>query len=146
MPITLVKLRSLKGKKFKGINIRAHTIFQPVTDRTPGNRRASESAKSTIKATQAATSSSVKRMLVAILALRPNEMNAMSEKVIRLGSRSMHRARILAVQAVTAAQRKSEIMPHSQPAYFMPMGRLRRPTPIKTLDECCQQATSMAKA
>lgn len=97
MPIMLVKLNSLNGKKFSGTIITAHMIFHPVTDRKPGNRRSSESAKRTIRATQAASSSSVKRMLVAMRALRPNEMKARSEKVIKLGSKSMHFANSFAV-------------------------------------------------
>jgi hypothetical protein len=131
--MTLVKLSSRNGRKFRGIRMMEQNTFQPVTERKPGNRRSSDSAKSTISATHAASSSSVNKTLVAIRAFRPNEMKARSEKVMRLGSRSMHLARSLAVQAVTAAHRKSATMPQSQPAYLKPMGRLSKPTPIKTL-------------
>lgn len=46
----------------------------------------------------------------------------------------MHFASSLAVYEVTAAAAKRMTMPHSQPAYFMPIGRLKRPTPIRTLE------------
>lgn len=93
----LVKLNNLNGKKFNGTMMTAQMIFHPVTDRKPGNSRSRESAKRTMRATQAASSSSVKRILVAMRAFRPNEMKARSEKVIRLGSKSMHFANNFAV-------------------------------------------------
>lgn len=97
MPIMLVKLNSLRGKKFSGTMITAQIIFHPVTDRKPGNSKSRESAKRTMRATQAASSSSVKRRLVAMRAFRPYEMKARSEKVIKLGSKSMHFANSFAV-------------------------------------------------
>jgi hypothetical protein len=133
IPIILVKLNSLKGKKFRGISNRAQTTFHSVTDMAAGKRRLSESANSTIRATQAANSSSVKRMLVASLARGPNETKARSEKVMMAASSSMHLAKSLAVYAVMAADRNRVIEPQIQPAYLMPMGRLSRPTPMRTL-------------
>lgn len=112
---------------------RAQKNFQPVRVKKSGNKRCKESAKRTIRATQAASSSRVKRTLVAIRAFRPKEMKARSEKVIRLGSRSMHFASSLAVYAVTAAQINKAVMPHNQPAYLIPIGKLNKPTPISTL-------------
>ena len=97
MPMMLVKLNKRKGRKFRGIMISAHTTFHSVTPRNPGNKRCRESAKRTIRATQAASSSRVNRILVAIRAFRPNEMKARSENVIKLGSRSMHFASSFAV-------------------------------------------------
>lgn len=133
MPTMLVKLRNLSGKKFSGTTIIEHTTFQPLTDKKPGNSRSSESANRTISATQAASNSRVNRMLVAIRAFLPNEMKARSEKVIKLGSMSIHLARSFAVYAVTAAARNKVTMPQSQPAYLNPIGKLRRPTPMRTL-------------
>lgn len=138
MPMTLVTLNKRNGRKLRGIKITAQMIFHSVLDNKPLKSRSKESAKSTIRATQAASSSRVKRMLVAIRALRPKEMYARSEKVIRLGSRSMHFASSLAVYEVTAAALRSMTIPQSQPAYFMPMGKLKRPTPIRTLGDICQ--------
>jgi hypothetical protein len=129
----LVKLRSRSGRKFRGIKMKAQNVFQPVRDNRVGKRRWRESANRTMRATQAASSSSVNRILVAIRAFRPNEMKARSEKVIKLGSRSIHFASSFAVYAVKAAQTKSATMPHSQPAYLIPMGKLNNPTPINTL-------------
>lgn len=129
----LVTLNSRNGRKFRGINTKEQKTFQPVNVRKPGNKRCSESAKSTMRATQAASNSSVNRTLVAIRAFRPNEMKARSEKVIKVGSRSMHLASSFAVYAVNAAQPNKAVMPHIHPAYLMPMGRLSSPTPIKTL-------------
>jgi hypothetical protein len=74
MPITLVKLSSRNGRKFRGTKMMEQKIFQPVTDKNPGNKRSSESANSTISATHAASSSKVNNTLVAIRALRPNEI------------------------------------------------------------------------
>jgi hypothetical protein len=129
----LVKLNRRNGKKLRGIITKEQSIFHSVTDNESGKRRLNESAKSTMRATQAAASSSVNSTLVTRRALRPKEMKATSENVIRLGSRSMHLASSLAVQAVTAAQRNNEIIPQSQPAYLIPIGKLRRPMPIRTL-------------
>lgn len=114
--------------------INVQTTFHAVTPRVSGNRRSRESAKSTMRATQAARSSSVKRILVITRALLPKEMYAMSEKVIKVGSRSMHLAKSLAVQLVIAAHRNKKVMPQTQPAYFNPIGKLSKPTPIKTLE------------
>lgn len=135
IPTILVKLNSLNGKKFNGIKISEHTIFHRFTDKNPGNSKSSESANKTISATHAASSSSVNRMLVAIRAFLPNEINARSENVIKLGSRSMHLASSLAVYAVTVAARNNVTIPQSQPAYLKPIGKLRRPTPMRTLDD-----------
>lgn len=51
MPIKLVKLSMERGANCKGMSIKAQTIFQPTTFKVPGNRRASESANSTMRAT-----------------------------------------------------------------------------------------------
>lgn len=59
----------------------------------------------------------------------------MSENVIIVGSRSMHFANNLAVQLVTAAHKPSAINPQIHPAYFSPIGKLSKPTPINTLSE-----------
>lgn len=133
MPIMLVKLRYLSGRKLRGIKIMEKMIFHWFTVKKPWNNSSMESAKRTMRATQAASNSRVKRILVAIRALRPKDMKARSEKVIRLGSRSIHLASSLAVYEVTAAAPKRVTMPQSQPAYLKPMGKLSRPTPIKTL-------------
>jgi hypothetical protein len=99
----------------------------------PGKSKTKESANSTISATHAANNSRVKRILVMSRALWPKEIKATSEKVITVGSKSIHLARSLAVQLVTVAPMKRVIIPQSQPAYFIPIGKLRRPTPIRTL-------------
>lgn len=128
-----MKLRNRSGRKFSGIIIIEHMTFHCVTVKTAGKSRSSESAKRTMRATQAAKSSRVNRMLVAILAFGPKEMKARSEKVITIGSRSIHLARRLAVQDVTMAASVRMIRPHTHPAYFIPMGRESKPTPTKTL-------------
>jgi len=97
MPMMLVKLKRRSGRKFSGIKMSAQNIFQPVSVKKPGNNRCNESAKRTMRATQAARSSSVKSTLVAIRAFRPKEMKARSENVIKLGSKSMHFANSFAV-------------------------------------------------
>lgn len=130
-----VKLRRDNGANCRGIMIKVQTTFHSVTVKAPGNNRANESAKRTIRATQAASSSRVNSTAVIIRAFLPKEINAMSEKVIIVGSRSMHLASSLAVQLVTAAQRSRAISPQTQPAYFSPIGRLSKPTPIKTLNK-----------
>jgi hypothetical protein len=72
--MTLVKLRKRSGRKFRGVRIKEQTTFHSVKVIVPGNRRVKESAKSTIRATQAATSSNVNRILVAMRAFRPKEI------------------------------------------------------------------------
>lgn len=74
MPMMLVKLKNRNGRKFRGIKTMAQRIFHWTTDNMPLKRRSMESAKRTMRATQAASSSRVNRILVAIRALRPNEM------------------------------------------------------------------------
>jgi len=133
IPMMLVKLSRRNGKKFRGIKIKAQNVFHPVNVRRPGKSRCNESAKSTMRATQAASSSRVKRMLVAIRAFLPKEMKARSEKVIKLGSKSMHFASNLAVYAVRPAKANRATIPQSQPAYLIPIGKLSSPTPISTL-------------
>lgn len=142
MPMTLVKLKYRNGRKFRGIKMIENRIFHWFTDRTPWDSSSMESAKRTSNATQAASSSKVNRILVAMRALRPNEMKAKSEKVMMLGSRSMHLARSFAVYDVTKAAARRVSMPHSQPAYLNPIGRLSRPTPIKTLKSVSQPMVS----
>jgi hypothetical protein len=115
MPMKLVKLRSRKGRKFRGINIRAQRSFHCTRVRTPGKSKFNESANRTMSATQAATSSRVNSILVAMRAFWPNEMKATSLKLIKLESRSMHFANNLAVYAVTAAAPKRNNIPISQP-------------------------------
>jgi hypothetical protein len=129
----LVKLSRRSGRKFKGTMTIAQRTFHSFTVRAAGKSRVRVSAKSTIRATQAAINSSVNKILVARRACRPKEMKARSEKVIKLASRSMHFDNNLAVQAVTAAQETNAIIPHIHPAYLMPMGKLRSPTPMSTL-------------
>lgn len=74
MPMMLVKLKYRNGRKFKGSSTMAKMIFHCTDDKTPWNRSSMESAKSTIRATQAASNSSVNKTLVAIRAFRPKDI------------------------------------------------------------------------
>jgi len=134
IPRTLVKLRYRRGTKLNGARRTPQKIFQATTPQ-PWIRSSKLSAKSTTSATQAAKSSIVKRRPVATRALRPNAWYATSAKPMSFWSTSRHFAKTPAVYLVVMAAKKKNSNPKSHPEYLSPKGRLRSPTPIKTLTE-----------
>jgi hypothetical protein len=67
-----VKLRSERGRKLNGISITPQTIFQ-LAMLKPGRSALRLSANKMTRATQAAISSKLNKMLVAIRALEPKD-------------------------------------------------------------------------
>jgi len=71
IPRTLLKLRTLNGKKLNGVRIKTAASFHSVTE-TEGTKTCSESAKRIMSATQAVSSSRLNSTEIQIRALWPN--------------------------------------------------------------------------
>ena len=132
IPRELVYPSSRRGTKLKGTIMTPHRNLNSKMPQ-PGMSKFKLSAKRTKSATHAAVSSKVKSSPMLICPFRPKATNARSEKVIRFWSTLRHLPSSCAVYPVTKADAVKNRRPTSQPAYFMPKGRLNKPTPIKTL-------------
>ena len=109
-----------------------HTILNSSTPQ-PGSSRSRLSANSTNNATHATPSSSMKRIAMTNWPTGPKLTYARSANVTKFRSSSRHLPSMRDVYTLVAAATTRNVSPTSHPAYLMPKGRLRMPTPTRTL-------------
>jgi hypothetical protein len=134
MPRKEVNPSHFIGRNCRGARIHPHNTFN-ATGLGPSIRDPRVSANRIINPTQATISSRDIKELIVTLPTSPNATNAISAKLAKDVSTSRHFASRPAVYLLTIAERNRPDSPIIQPAYLMPSGRLKMPTPTRTFDE-----------